>query len=81
LKAIVFDLPQTVEIAKEIIEKYGVSDLVSTRAGNYFKDDFGQGNDVVLLSAILHSMSPEQSKGLLKKAFDSLLLGGDSSCA
>ncbi len=76
LKAIVFDLPQTVEIAKEVIAKYGVNDRVTTQAGNYFKDDFGQGNDVVLLSAILHSMSPERSKGLLKKAYDSLVPGG-----
>jgi len=76
LKAIVFDLPNTIEIAKDVIEKYGVSDRVTTRAGNYFKDDFGQGNDVVLLSAILHSMSPERSKILLKKAYDSLIQCG-----
>ncbi len=76
LRAIVFDLPQTIEIAKEIIARYGMRDRVSTRAGNYFKDDFGQGNDVVLLSAILHSMGPDRSRGLLKKAFDSLVAGG-----
>jgi len=76
LKAIIFDLPQTVEIAKEIIAQFGMSGTISTRAGNYFKDDFGQGNDVVLLSAILHSMSPERSKGLLAKAFDSMVKGG-----
>lgn len=76
LKAIVFDLPQVVEIAKEIIADFGVTDRVSTRAGDYFVDDFGQGNDVVLFSAIFHSMSPERSKGLLKKAYDSLVPGG-----
>jgi predicted O-methyltransferase YrrM len=76
LRAIVFDLPQTIEIAREIIAGSGVADRISTRAGNYFQDDFGQGNDVVLLSAILHSMGPERSKGLLKKAFDSLVPGG-----
>ncbi len=76
LKAIVFDLPQTIEIAKEVIAKYGVSDRISTQSGNYFKDDFGHGNDVVLLSAILHSMGPERSKILLKKTFDSLVTGG-----
>lgn len=76
LKAIVFDLPQTIEIATEIIARFGVADLVTTRSGDYFKDDFGKGNDVVLLSAILHSMSPERSKGLFRKACDSLLPGG-----
>lgn len=76
LRAIVFDLPQTVEIAKEIIAASGVADRITTRAGDYFKDDFGQGNDVVLLSAILHSMGPERSKLLLKKSYDSLIPGG-----
>ena len=76
LRAIVFDLPQTIEIAKEVINDFGVADLVTTRAGDYFKDDFGQGNDVVLLSAILHSMGPERSKILFSKAYDSLVSGG-----
>ncbi|MEE8353325.1 MAG: methyltransferase [Dehalococcoidales bacterium] len=76
LRAIVFDLPQTVEIASEIIAEYGAGDSVTTRAGDYFKDDFGSGNDVVLLSAILHSMGPERSRGLLVKAHDSLDSGG-----
>lgn len=76
LKAIVFDLPQTIEIAKEIIKQFGVGDRVTTRPGDYFKDDLGQGNDAVLLSAILHSMGPEKNKGLLKKAYDSLVSGG-----
>jgi len=76
LTAIVFDLPQTIPITEEIIAELGVADRVTTRAGDYFKDDFGQGNDVVLLSSILHSMSPERSKGLLQKAYDSLVPGG-----
>ena len=76
LRAIVFDLPQTIDIAKEVITDFGATDLVTTRAGDYFKDDFGQGNDAVLLSAILHSMGPEQSQGLLLKAYNSLIPGG-----
>ena len=48
-----------------------------SRAGiDYFKDDFGQGNDVVFLSSILHSMGLEKSKDLLQKAYDSLVPGG-----
>ncbi len=76
LQAIVFDLPQTIEIAREIIADFGVAESVTTRAGDYFKDDFGQGNDVVFLSAILHSMGPEQNQNLLLKAYDSLISGG-----
>ncbi len=76
LRAIVFDLPQTVEIAREIIAESGFAERIATRSGDYFKDDFGQGNDVVLLASILHSMGAERSKGLLVKACDSLVSGG-----
>ena len=64
------------DIAKEIIVDFGVSGMVTTRAGNYLKDEFDQGNDVVLLSAILHSMSPERSRILFQKSFNSLVPGG-----
>lgn len=76
LTAVVFDLPQTVGITQSIINEFAVADRVTTRAGNYFEDDFGQGNDVVLLSAVLHSMGPERCRLLLGKAFESLEGGG-----
>ena len=76
LRAVVFDLPPAIEIAKELIAEAGVADRITTRAGNYFVDDFGQGNDVVLLSAIVHSMAPRRAKLLLRKALDSLVSGG-----
>ena len=60
LRAILFDLPQTVEIAVPLLAEAGVADRVTTRAGDYFVDDFGEGNDVVLLSAVVHSMAPKQ---------------------
>jgi hypothetical protein len=76
LRCIVFDLAPVVPIAEEIIDSFGMSDRVVTRAGDYHRDDFGGGNDVVLLSAIVHSLSPRQSKQLLSKAHDSLVSGG-----
>jgi cyclopropane fatty-acyl-phospholipid synthase-like methyltransferase len=76
LKAIVFDLPPAIEIAKGIISKSSVARRISTRAGNYLHDDFGKGNDVVLLSAVFHSMAPRRAKNLLRKAYDSLVRGG-----
>ncbi|MGB6836957.1 MAG: methyltransferase [Dehalococcoidia bacterium] len=76
LRCIVFDLPPTVPIASEVIASFGLQDRVTTRAGDYFRDDFGQGNDVVLLSAIVHAMPPRRAKQLLRKAHDSLVSGG-----
>ena len=76
LRCVVFDLPPTVPIAKEVIASFGLQRRVATREGDYFRDDFGRGNDVVLLSAILHSLSPARAKLLLKKAYDSLVRKG-----
>ncbi len=76
LRCIVFDLPPTIPIAKEVIASFGLQRRVTTRAGDYFRDDFGKGNDVVLLSAILHSLPPRRGKVLLRKAYDSLVRKG-----
>jgi predicted O-methyltransferase YrrM len=76
LRCIVFDLPPAIAIAEETIASFGLRDRVVIRAGDYFRDDFGRGNDVVLLSAVVHSMSPRQSRQLLRKAYGSLVPGG-----
>jgi predicted O-methyltransferase YrrM len=76
LRAIVFDLPETIELAKELIEQSGLADRITARGGNYFADDLGQGHDVVLLSSVLHSMPPEACRLLLEKCHRSLVSGG-----
>ena len=76
LRAIVFDLPATAEIATEVIAESGLQDHITFRAGDYFRDDFGHGNDVVLLSFVLHLMGPQRCMLLLRKSFDSLASGG-----
>lgn len=76
LRCTVFDLPPAIPIAQEVIASFGLQDRVVTREGNYFVDDFGRGNDVVLLSAVVHSMPPRRAKRLLRKAHASLVKGG-----
>ena len=76
LRAIVFDLPDTIQMAKAVIQQFGLGDRITTRAGDYFVDELGQGNDVVLLSSVLHSMGPNACRLLLEKAHRSLVSGG-----
>jgi len=75
LKAVVFDLPETIVIANEVIDAEGMQDRVTTRAGSWETDTFGENNDVVLLSNILHG-SDSQAEIKLKKAYDSMVDGG-----
>lgn len=76
LTAVVFDLPTTEEVAREVIAESGLQDRISFRAGDLFRDDFGRDNDVILLSAVLHLTGPERCGLLLRKAFASLTSGG-----
>ncbi len=76
LEAVVLDLPAVVEIAREVISSYGLSDRVTTQAGDYMVDKFGGGYDVVLLSNMLHQEDPETCKMILRKAYDALVKGG-----
>ena len=76
LKGIVFDTPQTLKITREIIENYKISDRVTTLEGDYFRDEFGSGNDVVLLSSMLNQESPEMVKTIMRKGYNSMEKGG-----
>jgi hypothetical protein len=66
LRAIVFDLPETIEIARKVIAGQEMQDRVTTRPGSWENDDFGQGNDVVLLSNILHGPNSNAQMKLAK---------------
>ena len=75
LLATVFDLPETVKIARETIARLGMSDRVGAVVGDWDKNDFGEGNDVVLLSNIMHGAN-DGSEMKLAKARKSLVPGG-----
>jgi hypothetical protein len=75
LRATVFDLPETVQIAREVIGRLGMADRVGTVVGDWDKDEFGQGHDVLLLSNIMHGpTSGAETK--LAKAGRALVPGG-----
>jgi SAM-dependent methyltransferase len=75
LNAVLFDLPETISIAQEIIAQEKMQDRVKVKKGNWEKDDFGEGFDVVLLFNVLHG--PDDNTNMkLKKANESLEHGG-----
>jgi len=76
ITATVFDLPQVVPLTREYIEEAGLSERVDTMSGDYYVDDLGSGYDIVFLSAIMHSLSPDDCRVLLRKCADALDPGG-----
>ncbi len=72
LSAVVFDLPRVLAIARDIISQAGLSNRISTLAGDFTVDGFGQGNDVILLSKVLHQECPEMCGSILRRAYEAL---------
>jgi SAM-dependent methyltransferase len=76
LRCVVFDLPEVVGIAQREIARAGLSDRVTTRAGDYLKDDLGEDYDLVYLSNVIHSLGPDDVERLLGKAYGALAVSG-----
>jgi hypothetical protein len=75
LRAVVFDLPETIEIARKVIDEFGMSERITTIEGDWDRDDFGSGNDVVLMSNVLHGPG-SGAEMKLGKAYRSMNAGG-----
>jgi hypothetical protein len=75
LRATLFDLPETIAIARDVIARFGLEDRISTVEGDWNEDEFGERVDAVLMSNILHG--PRSSAGMkLAKARRALAEGG-----
>ncbi len=77
LRAVVFDLPEVIKIAREHIKESGMKGKVTTKAGDCLKDSFGKElYDIVFVSNLLHIYKPGENRKILKKCWDSLLKKG-----
>jgi len=76
MRATLFDLPEVVDIAREQVAAAGLTERFRFRPGDYGKDDFGQGYDLVLLSNIIHSLGDGPNRALVKKCHAALAPGG-----
>ena len=76
LRATVFDLPQTLEMTKTVIQKVGLEDRIQTQAGNFLHDIFDGKYDAALMSDILHYQSGETNAKLVAKIHEALSPGG-----
>lgn len=72
LSATVFDLPQTLEVTREIVGSFGMLDRVTLKPGNYLEDSFGKGHDALLLSSMFNQESPQVIKEIFRKAYEAL---------
>jgi 2-polyprenyl-3-methyl-5-hydroxy-6-metoxy-1,4-benzoquinol methylase len=76
LQGTVFDLPQPITIARENIRRHGLSERITTMAGDFLKEDIGSGYDFIWISQILHSHTEEQCRFIIDKAVKAVNPGG-----
>ena len=68
LKAVVWDLPQTLTITEQVIERFGMKERISWQTGDWDHDRFGEGYDCLLMSNILHGDGSKADMKLAKAA-------------
>jgi len=76
LRAVVYDLPEVCAIAQGEIARAGLSERVTTRAGDILVDELGRGYDLIFVSNLVHSYSLAEVRGIFCKAFEALTPGG-----
>ncbi len=77
MKAVTVDLPSISEEAKGYVAKFGLSDRIECRAGDYHTDEYeSEAYDVVTIFGALHQESPEQIVDIMKRANRALKKGG-----
>jgi ubiquinone/menaquinone biosynthesis C-methylase UbiE len=76
LKATLFDLPPTLDVAREILEAEGYDDPPAFYPGDYRTDLFPGTFDAVLLSNVLQTESEENAAVVLRKAWEAMRPGG-----
>jgi predicted O-methyltransferase YrrM len=76
LEAVVFDLPNVVPLTQQYIAAAGLQHQVGTVVGDYLVDPLPAGFDLVFLSAVVHSNSPEENARLLRSCAAAVNPGG-----
>ena len=75
VKVTIFDLPETIKIAKKVARREGVKGI-GFITGDFHVDGIGSGYDLILLSQIFHAFSAEENVALLRKCRAAVNPGG-----
>jgi 2-polyprenyl-3-methyl-5-hydroxy-6-metoxy-1,4-benzoquinol methylase len=76
VRATVFDLPDVIVLTRKYIGGEGLEGRISTVSGDYLTDELPMGYDLIFLSAIVHSNSPDENRVLMRKCAGALNSGG-----
>jgi ubiquinone/menaquinone biosynthesis C-methylase UbiE len=66
-QGVVLDLKEPLRIAAEFVENAGMKERIELREGDLTEVDFGEGFDLVLISNIIHSFTPDENESLFAR--------------
>ena len=76
ITATVFDTPQVTPLARRYVEAEGLSGKIGIVAGDANVDELPRGYELVLVSQLIHSNSPEENAALINNCAAALNAGG-----
>ena len=76
LQVEVVDTPDVVPLTRRYVARAGLEDRVRAREGDLRAGEYGQGYDLVLLSAICHMLARDENADLIRRAARALGAGG-----
>ncbi len=76
MRAVIFDFPGVLELARERLKDSGLADRVTLAPGDFYRDELPGPCDLALLSAIIHQNSPQENTALFRKISSALVPGG-----
>lgn len=75
VKVTLFDRPETIGIAKRLVEKQGVRNI-NFIGGDFMIDDIGKGYDLIFVSQIFHAYSERDNRNIVRRCGKALNKGG-----
>ncbi len=76
MRATLFDRAAVIALAREKVAAAGQQDRFSYIAGDCLAEAYGGPYDMVFLSNIIHSFSPQQNVAVFRRAYEALAPGG-----
>ncbi len=76
LSLFLLDLPEVLEVTREVVEKYSINEPVNYLAIDVTQQEIPDSYDVVLVSNTLHMLSEENSRKLLQRLYRNVNPGG-----
>lgn len=72
IKAAVFDLPTVIPLTRKYVSEEGLGNKIEFIEGDMIADAFGEGYDLVWISAICHMFGPDENLKIFKKVYNAL---------